>query len=168
MRVIGGAADRESADAGMGPKWLVAAERDQPLLLVVDRMLDPQRSHGDLQSKVSRGSANLERSPTVDPAPSGRHPRFLGALNSRTRVPPTVVARRLAPVISSWAQSRTREHIEDICREHLDAMTLRRRILAARREAINFDVHVWLLTDPVTCVGAARSPTSPTFPSFPS
>ena len=68
---------------------------------------------------------------------------------------------------SSWARSRAREHIEKICREPTDAVTLRSGLLAALREAVGFDAHVWLLTDPVTCVGAAPLADVPCLPELP-
>jgi DNA-binding CsgD family transcriptional regulator len=49
----------------------------------------------------------------------------------------------------------TRARIERTCQSGLDARTLRRRIIEDLRQAIGFDAHAWLLTDPVTAVGAA-------------
>lgn len=56
---------------------------------------------------------------------------------------------------SSWARARARERIEAIGAEPLDARSLRREVLAVLREVVGFDAYVWLLTDPVTAVGAA-------------
>jgi DNA-binding CsgD family transcriptional regulator len=50
---------------------------------------------------------------------------------------------------------RSRERIEDICQLGLDARALRRQIIEELREALGFAAHAWLLTDPVTAVGAA-------------
>jgi DNA-binding CsgD family transcriptional regulator len=50
---------------------------------------------------------------------------------------------------------RSREHIEDLCRLGLDDRALRRQIIEALRQALGFAAHAWLLTDPVTAVGAA-------------
>ena len=68
---------------------------------------------------------------------------------------------------TSWARSQARDHIETICREPLDAVTLRSRLLDALREAVAFDAYVWLLTDPVTCVGAAPLADVPCLPELP-
>ena len=46
-------------------------------------------------------------------------------------------------------------------------MTLRGRLLDAVREAVAFDAYVWLLTDPVTCVGAAPLADVPCLPELP-
>lgn len=53
------------------------------------------------------------------------------------------------------AFARSRDRIERICGADLDALTLRLELLAELRRVIGFDVHAWLLTDPVTTVGAA-------------
>lgn len=45
--------------------------------------------------------------------------------------------------------------MERLCAEDLDAKALRERVLAAVRPVVPFDGHVWVLTDPVTCVGTA-------------
>jgi len=58
-------------------------------------------------------------------------------------------------VSGTWARTRARERIEAIAAEPLDATHLRRRVLAVLREVIDYDAYVWLLTDPVTEVGAA-------------
>lgn len=55
----------------------------------------------------------------------------------------------------TWARAGARERIEAICAAPLDARNLRRQVLAVLREVIDFDAYVWLLTDPVTAVGAA-------------
>jgi len=70
-------------------------------------------------------------------------------------------------VTTSWARSQARDHIETICREPLDAVTLRSRLLDAVREAVGFEAYVWLLTDPVTCVGAAPLADVPCLPELP-
>jgi DNA-binding CsgD family transcriptional regulator len=49
----------------------------------------------------------------------------------------------------------TRARIEHVCQLGLDARTLRRQVTEELRRAIGFDAHAWLLTDPVTAVGAA-------------
>ena len=68
---------------------------------------------------------------------------------------------------TTWAQSRVREHIEKICGDPLDSGTLRSRVLAAILEAVGFDAYVWLLTDPMTCVGAAPLADVPCLPELP-
>jgi DNA-binding CsgD family transcriptional regulator len=70
-------------------------------------------------------------------------------------------------VTSSWARSHARERIESICREPADALTLRCSLLDVVREAVDFDAYVWLLTDPVTCVGAAPLADVPCLPELP-
>ena len=52
------------------------------------------------------------------------------------------------------AQSRARERIEAIDGP-LDAVAVRARVLDVLRGSIDFDSYVWLLTDPVSTVGAA-------------
>ncbi len=47
------------------------------------------------------------------------------------------------------------DRVERLCREPLSPKTLRERALEVVRRAVPFDAHVWLLTDPVTCVGTS-------------
>jgi len=47
------------------------------------------------------------------------------------------------------------DRVERLCREPLSPKALRERALEVVRRAVSFDAHVWLLTDPVTCVGTA-------------
>lgn len=47
------------------------------------------------------------------------------------------------------------ERIDTICQRHDDERDLRVAVLAELRSAIPFDAFAWLLTDPVTCVGAS-------------
>lgn len=56
---------------------------------------------------------------------------------------------------SSWVRARARERIEAIAQRPLDSRVLRRAILDVLAEVVDFDGYVWLLTDPVTTVGAA-------------
>ncbi len=51
------------------------------------------------------------------------------------------------------------------CTEHDDARALRLALVDEIRRTVGFDAYAWLLTDPVTEVGALRSPTSPGFRS---
>jgi DNA-binding CsgD family transcriptional regulator len=55
----------------------------------------------------------------------------------------------------NWARSQARAQIAAIGAAKVDDRTLRRHVLAALREVVVFDAYVWLLTDPVTAVGAA-------------
>ena len=55
----------------------------------------------------------------------------------------------------NWARSQARARIEAIGAASADDRTLRRQVLAVLREVVVFDAYVWLLTDPVTAVGAA-------------
>jgi len=70
-------------------------------------------------------------------------------------------------VASSRAQSRTLENIENICRQPLDALEMRSRLLAVLRDAVGCDAYVWLLTDPVSYVGAAPLADVPCLPELP-
>ncbi|GAA1664236.1 hypothetical protein GCM10009745_02540 [Kribbella yunnanensis] len=47
------------------------------------------------------------------------------------------------------------DRVERLCSGALDAKALREQVLAAVRPVVPFDGHVWVLTDPVTCVGTA-------------
>jgi DNA-binding CsgD family transcriptional regulator len=47
------------------------------------------------------------------------------------------------------------DRIERLCREPLSPKALRERTLEVARRALPFDAHVWMLTDPVTCVGTS-------------
>jgi len=70
-------------------------------------------------------------------------------------------------VTGSWARTRARERIAAIAAEPLDAMHLRRQVLEVLREVIDYDAYVWLLTDPVTMVGAAPLAAVPCLPELP-
>jgi DNA-binding NarL/FixJ family response regulator len=56
---------------------------------------------------------------------------------------------------SAWAKIRARERIVVLGEAGLDDRDLRRQVLTALGEVIAFDFFAWLLTDPVTAVGAA-------------
>jgi DNA-binding NarL/FixJ family response regulator len=58
-------------------------------------------------------------------------------------------------VAGTRARAAVRERIEAIGAAALDARNLRRQVLTVLGEVIGFDAYVWLLTDPVTAVGAA-------------
>jgi hypothetical protein len=56
---------------------------------------------------------------------------------------------------STCALTRARERIAALGAAGLEDRDLRRQVLAVLREVIDFGAYVWLLTDPVTAVGAA-------------
>jgi DNA-binding CsgD family transcriptional regulator len=64
---------------------------------------------------------------------------------------------------SAWARTRARERIVALGAAGLDDRDLRRQVLAVLREVIDFGAYVWLLTDPVTTVGAAPLAEVPCF-----
>ncbi len=70
-------------------------------------------------------------------------------------------------VADSWARARARERIGAVISELVDAKRLRLQVLAVLREVIDFDAYVWLLTDPVTTVGAAPLADVPCLPELP-
>jgi len=70
-------------------------------------------------------------------------------------------------VTGTWARTRARDRIAAIGAEPLDATHLRRQVLQVLREVIDYDAHVWLLTDPVTTVGAAPLAAVPCLPELP-
>jgi DNA-binding CsgD family transcriptional regulator len=49
----------------------------------------------------------------------------------------------------------TLDRVERLCAEQLTPKALRERALEVLRRAMPFDAHVWLLTDPVSCVGTS-------------
>ena len=67
----------------------------------------------------------------------------------------------------AWARTRARERIEAIGTASLHSTDLRRHALEILREVVDFDAHVWLLTDPVTAVGAAPLADVPCLPELP-
>src|ERR1043166_826448 len=67
----------------------------------------------------------------------------------------------------SWARARARERIGAVVSEPVDARRLRLQVLAVLREVVDFDAYVWLLTDPVTTVGAAPVADIPCLPELP-
>ena len=68
----------------------------------------------------------------------------------------------------NWERVRARERIEALASGAVDARDLRRDVLAELREVIGFDAYVWLLTDPVTAVGAAPLADVPCMEELPS
>jgi DNA-binding CsgD family transcriptional regulator len=55
----------------------------------------------------------------------------------------------------TWARTRAFERIAALDAAGLEDRDLRQHVLAILSEVIDFDAYVWLLTDPVTAVGAA-------------
>ena len=68
---------------------------------------------------------------------------------------------------NSWARKQAGERIEAICRASLNSTDLRRLALEVLREVVDFNAYVWLLTDPVTAVGAAPLAEVPCMPELP-
>jgi DNA-binding CsgD family transcriptional regulator len=56
------------------------------------------------------------------------------------------------------------DRVERLCRELLTAKALRERTVEVVRRSVPFDAHVWLLTDPVSCVGTAPLADVPMLP----
>ncbi|MGH3603160.1 MAG: helix-turn-helix transcriptional regulator [Pseudonocardiaceae bacterium] len=67
----------------------------------------------------------------------------------------------------SWAQSRAQERITALTAAGLDARDLRLQALEIIRGVVGFDAHGWLLTDPVTTVGASPLADVPCLPELP-
>jgi DNA-binding CsgD family transcriptional regulator len=65
---------------------------------------------------------------------------------------------------STRAGARARARIEDVAQQPLDSVALRGAILDVLAEVVDFDAYVWLLTDPVTTVGAAPLANVPGLP----
>ncbi len=55
----------------------------------------------------------------------------------------------------TWTRARARERIAALDAAGLQDRDLRRQVLGVLREVVDFGAYVWLLTDPVTAVGAA-------------
>src|SRR5664280_1919108 len=68
---------------------------------------------------------------------------------------------------NAWARRRAGERIEAISSASLDSVDLRRLALEVLREVVDFNAYVWLLTDPVTAVGAAPLAEVPCMPELP-
>lgn len=63
--------------------------------------------------------------------------------------------------------TRARESVDELCRTATDETQLRVEVLAALRSAVGFDAHIWLMTDPGSCVGSAPLADIPSPPSLP-
>ena len=68
---------------------------------------------------------------------------------------------------SAWARTRARERIVALGEAGLGDRDLRRQILTVLGEVITFDFFAWLLTDPVTAVGAAPLAEAPRVSELP-
>lgn len=68
---------------------------------------------------------------------------------------------------TTTALTRSREHIERLCRTAADETVFRVAVLDELRHVIGFDAHVWIMTDPVTCVGSAPLAEVPCLPELP-
>jgi DNA-binding NarL/FixJ family response regulator len=71
-------------------------------------------------------------------------------------------------VAAQLTRSGVRERIETFSAAASDARTFRAEVLGALRHAVGFDAHVWLLTDPVSAVGADAHANVPAFDQLPS
>lgn len=65
------------------------------------------------------------------------------------------------------AEDNARERIGRICLSTLDSTQLRVQVLNEIRSVVDFDAHVWLLTDPRTAVGCAPLADVPCLPELP-
>ena len=81
--------------------------------------------------------------------------RLVSRISGGHRLPERAWPAYAALMASTWARTRARERIAALGAAGLDDRDLRRQVLAVLREVIDFDAYVWLLTDPVTAVGAA-------------
>lgn len=68
---------------------------------------------------------------------------------------------------SRTVERNARERIEQICLSTSDATRLRIQVLGEIRKVVDFDAHVWLLTDPGTAVGSAPLADVPCLPELP-
>jgi DNA-binding CsgD family transcriptional regulator len=64
----------------------------------------------------------------------------------------------------STDRRRVRDRIERLCGQDLTPKALREQVLAALRQVLGYDAHVWLLTDPVTRVGTSPLADVPMMP----
>jgi DNA-binding CsgD family transcriptional regulator len=58
-------------------------------------------------------------------------------------------------VVSRVARQQLVDQVTRVSRSPANARELQRQVLDALRRELEFDAYVWVLTDPVTCVGAA-------------
>src|SRR5690348_4082945 len=70
-------------------------------------------------------------------------------------------------MVSGVAREQFVRHITHLCASSVSARELQRRVLDALRCVVEFDAYVWVLTDPITCVGAAPLADVPCLPELP-
>jgi len=70
-------------------------------------------------------------------------------------------------VSDAGTSSRSHERILRVCRTAPDARTLRLQVVEELRRVVGFDAYAWLLTDPVTLVGASPLADVPWLPELP-
>jgi DNA-binding CsgD family transcriptional regulator len=97
---------------------------------------------------------------TLRRPPRARYPSYLGGRRAPTagqagRPPAGRRAGSLSAVAGTWAQTAARERIAAIAAAAGGSRQLRRQALEVLGGQLGFDGYVWLLTDPVTTVGAA-------------
>ncbi len=63
--------------------------------------------------------------------------------------------------------SSTRDAVERLCASELDDRVLRARVIERLRYSIDLDWYVWVLTDPLTCVGSSPLAEVPDTASLP-
>src|ERR1019366_4726257 len=165
LGVVNRKADGDAANSGVCARFREAVKCLLPELVVGDRVLDPERGHRGF----SVTSPCLLLHCTLG-APPGR---AVSRLSGGRRLPAKAGKRRTpAPGVRSLrgrylgAGPRPRAHSgrrrgTSRCQEPAHAG------LAAVREVIDFDAYVWLLTDPVTTVGAAPLADVPCLPELP-
>jgi DNA-binding CsgD family transcriptional regulator len=73
----------------------------------------------------------------------------------------------VSAVTITRAGQRAAERIEELAAEAVDVTSLRQSVLEVLHDVVAFSAHVWLLTDPVTAVGAAPHALVPCLPELP-
>lgn len=102
----------------------------------------------------------------------GDHPSFLGSFSPCDTVIAAVrtkIARGYSRgVVTQLTRSRVRERIGALSSATSDSRMFRTEVLGELHRAVEFDAHVWLLTDPVTTVGSDPHAAVPAFDRLPS
>lgn len=127
-RVVDGLSDGVGADAGPAAHVGEAVEGGVPGAEVRDRVLDVECEHAT--SIVLAGRVS--------------HPRSLGLFRAGS------YARSM---VGHASAERVRGAILQHCRSGLGGRALRSAVIEELRRAVAFEGYVWVLTDPVTCVG---------------
>lgn len=70
-------------------------------------------------------------------------------------------------MVSGVARQQFVRHVTRVSTSPANARELQRQVLDALRRVLEFDAYVWVLTDPVTCVGAAPLADVPCLPELP-